>query len=119
MFSIRHPVRTWFGAATVEKIRDEAEFTGAKRALVFTDKGVREAGIADKAIEPLKSVGVDVTVYDECTPEPAIVGVDPSAPDFSVVVRRRGWHAVCLFIRPGNHRRERRCQTQRNSCWPW
>ncbi len=72
MFSIRHPVRTWFGAGTVEKVRDEAEFAGAKRSLLFTDKGVRGAGIADRAIDSLSGAGVDVTVYDECAAEPAI-----------------------------------------------
>ncbi len=82
MFSIRHPVRTWFGAGTVEKIRDEAEFAGAKRALLFTDKGVREAGIADRAIEPLLGAGVDVTVYDECTPEPAIGDLESACDQF-------------------------------------
>lgn len=72
MFSIRHPVRTWYGAGTVEKVREEAEFASAKRALLFTDKGVVGAGIADRAIAPLRAAGVDVTVYDECAPEPAI-----------------------------------------------
>jgi alcohol dehydrogenase class IV len=72
MYSIRHPVRTWFGAGTVEKISEEAEFAGAKKALVFTDKGVMGAGIASRVIDPLKAFGVDVTVYDECAPEPAI-----------------------------------------------
>ncbi|HJP13491.1 MAG TPA: iron-containing alcohol dehydrogenase [Nitrospinota bacterium] len=76
MFNIRHPVRTWFGAGTVEKVRDEAEFAGAKKALVFTDKGVLGAGIAARAIEPLKAAGLDVTVYGECAPEPAIADLE-------------------------------------------
>ena len=61
MFSIRHPVRTWFGAGTVEKVCDEAAFAGAKKALLFTDKGVLGAGIAARAIDPLKAAGLDVT----------------------------------------------------------
>ena len=72
MFSIRHPVRAWFGAGTVEKVREEAEFAGAKKALLFTDKGVMGVGIAEKAIAPLKSAGISVAVYDECVAEPAI-----------------------------------------------
>ncbi len=76
MFSIRHPRRAWFGAGTVEKVRDEAEFAGAKKALLFTDKGVMGAGIAERAIAPLKSAGVDVAVYEECVAEPAIADLE-------------------------------------------
>ena len=72
MFSIRHPIRTWYGAGTVEKIREEAEFAGTKAALLFSDKGVIDAGIAERAIAPLRAAGIDVTVYDECSGEPAM-----------------------------------------------
>jgi len=72
VFSIRHPIRTWYGAGTVGKIREEAEFAGAKTALLFSDKGVIGAGIAERAIAPLRAAGIDVTVYDECAAEPAI-----------------------------------------------
>ncbi|MFQ5894097.1 MAG: iron-containing alcohol dehydrogenase [Nitrospinota bacterium] len=72
MSSIRHPTRTWFGAGTVGKLKEETESLGAKNALLFTDKGVRGAGVADKAIAPIEAAGAAVTVYDECPPEPAI-----------------------------------------------
>lgn len=72
MHSIRHPRRTWFGPGAISKIRDEAEFLGAGSALLFTDKGVRGAGVADMALAPLREAGVEVEIYDECPPEPAI-----------------------------------------------
>ena len=72
MYSIRHPQRTWFGLGAISKIKDEAEFLGARNALFLTDKGVRGAGVADMALDPLKEAGVEVTIYDGCPPEPAI-----------------------------------------------
>ena len=72
MSSIRHPRRTWFRAGTVARLKDEAEFLRAKRALFFTDKGVRGAGVAEKALAPLKAAGVEAAIYDECPAEPAI-----------------------------------------------
>lgn len=72
MFSIRHPVRTWFGTGTIEKVRDEAKFADAKNTLLITDKGVRGAGIADKATKALETAGIRVTIFDECAPEPEI-----------------------------------------------
>ena len=70
MYSIRHPQRTWFGLGAISKIKDEAEFLGARNALFLTDKGVRGAGVADMALDPLKEAGVEVTIYDGCPPEP-------------------------------------------------
>lgn len=72
MSSIRHPRRTWFGAGTIERLKEEALFLKARRALFFTDKGVRGAGVADKALAPLEEAGVEAVIYDECPPEPAI-----------------------------------------------
>lgn len=72
MHSIRHPKKTWFGAGVISKLKDEAAFLGARAALFFTDKGVREAGAADAAIAPLKEAGAGVEIYDACPPEPAI-----------------------------------------------
>jgi alcohol dehydrogenase class IV len=76
MSSIRHPRRTWFGAGTVAKLKDEAEYVKARRALFFTDKGVRAAGVADKALAPLRAAGVEVEIYDECPPEPTIADLE-------------------------------------------
>ncbi len=70
--SIRHPLRTWFGPGAAARLKEEAEFLGAKRALLFTDKGVLGAGVADKALAPLRAAGAEVAVYDACPPEPAI-----------------------------------------------
>jgi len=58
MSSIRHPRRTWFGPGTVARLKEEAEFLRARRALFFTDKGVRAAGVADRALAPLRAAGV-------------------------------------------------------------
>ena len=82
MFNIRHPMRTWFGVGTIEKLKDETDLLGAKRALLFTDKGVRGAGIVDKALAPLEAAGASVTVYDTCPPEPAIGDLEAAHSEF-------------------------------------
>ena len=82
MYSIRHPKRTWFGLGTISKIKDEAAFLGARNALFFTDKGVRGAGVADMALAPLEEAGVEVTIYDECPPEPAIGDLEQAFDEF-------------------------------------
>ena len=82
MYSIRHPQRTWFGLGAISKIKDEAEFLGARNALFLTDKGVRGAGVADMALDPLKEAGVEVTIYDECPPEPAIADLEKAFDEY-------------------------------------
>ncbi len=82
MYSIRHPRRTWFGLGAIEKLKDEAAFLGARKALFFTDKGVRGAGVADAALAPLEEAGVGVTIYDECPPEPAIGDLEAAFAQF-------------------------------------
>ncbi len=76
MSSIRHPTRTWFGAGTVEKLKEETAALGAKSVLLFTDKGVRGAGVTDMAVAPIRAGGAEVTVYDGCPPEPAIADLE-------------------------------------------
>ncbi|OGL62888.1 MAG: hypothetical protein A3J27_09185 [Candidatus Tectomicrobia bacterium RIFCSPLOWO2_12_FULL_69_37] len=82
MSSIRHPRRTWFGPGTVARLKEEAEFLRARRALFFTDKGVRGAGVAGKALAPLKAAGVDIAIYDDCPAEPAIADLEKAHAQF-------------------------------------
>jgi alcohol dehydrogenase class IV len=44
---------------------------GIRRALVVTDAGVRAAGWADRVAAAARSVGVQVTVWDQARPDPA------------------------------------------------
>ena len=83
MYSIRHPKRTWFGPEAILRIKDEAEFLGARNALFFTDAGVRGAGVADMALAPLREAGAEVTIYDACPPEPAIGDLEQALNEFN------------------------------------
>lgn len=82
MSNIRHPMRTWFGTGTITNLKNETELLGAKSALVFTDKGVRGAGVTEKATEQIEAAGASVTIYDECPPEPAIGDLEKACDEF-------------------------------------
>lgn len=57
-----------FGAGAVDKLADVVRTHDATRILVVTDRGVRDAGILQRAIEPLSGV----TVFDDVDPEPPL-----------------------------------------------
>ncbi|MFQ5895908.1 MAG: iron-containing alcohol dehydrogenase [Nitrospinota bacterium] len=76
VFSIRFPMRTWFGCGCVEKVKEEARSVGARHALILTDRGVRGAGIVDRVLGPLKAAGAEAEVFDECPAEPPIEALE-------------------------------------------
>ncbi|MFQ5692559.1 MAG: iron-containing alcohol dehydrogenase [Nitrospinota bacterium] len=69
---MRFSNRVWFGPGSVAKLEEEARGLAAKHALVITDKGIRAAGLLDRAVEPLRASGAEVEVYDDVEPEPPI-----------------------------------------------
>jgi alcohol dehydrogenase len=69
---MRFSNRVWFGPGSVSKLEEEAKSLGAKHALVITDKGIRNAGLLDHALDPLRASGVEAEVYDDVSPEPPI-----------------------------------------------
>ncbi len=69
---MRFSNRVWFGPGSVAKLEEEGKALGAKHTLLITDKGIRKAGLLDKALEPLRASGTEVEVYDDVDPEPPI-----------------------------------------------
>lgn len=76
------PQVVWFGAGSLVKLPDEARRFGAEAALVYTDRGVVRAGIAEKVVDILKQAGIRSVVWDRVVPEPP-VAVAQEAVDFA------------------------------------
>lgn len=61
--------RVVFGAGVLSRLGDVAKALGS-RALLVTDKGLKEAGHEDRALQALSSAGLSVTVFDDVNPNP-------------------------------------------------
>lgn len=70
------PARIVFGPGSVKTVGAEAKALGAKKVLVVTDKGVVAAGIVEKVLEPLRSAGLEVFVFDKVEPNPRLATVE-------------------------------------------
>lgn len=70
------PISVLFGIGAISQLGVEAKRLGATKALIVTDKGVVESGLAQDAIEALEAEGIRFMVFDEVEPEPPIRVVD-------------------------------------------
>lgn len=61
--------RVVFGAGVLSRLGELANELGS-RALLVTDKGLKEAGHEERAHAALQSAGLDVTIFDDVHPNP-------------------------------------------------
>ncbi len=73
---MRFSNRVFFGPGSAARLEEESRTLGARHALVVTDKGIREAGLLDPALDPLRAAGTEVEVYDDVPPEPPIEALE-------------------------------------------
>lgn len=64
--------RTFFGVGAIQKIGDAIKEFGVEKVLVVTDKGLVAAGVADQALEAIRSAGLEVDVFDQTGAEAPI-----------------------------------------------
>ncbi|MGH2352832.1 MAG: iron-containing alcohol dehydrogenase [Chloroflexota bacterium] len=76
VFPFRAPSTQHFGAGAVERVGEEAQRLGARRALVITDPGVAKAGIAGRVRDLLEAAGIATGLYDQVEPEPSVASVE-------------------------------------------
>lgn len=67
------PRVVYSGAGALSHLEDLAK--GKKKVAVFTDKGIRAAGLTDQATYFLCQGGAEVVIYDEISPEPTYLQV--------------------------------------------
>lgn len=58
------PTRIVFGEHAADELGSEAAKLGGKRALIVTDRGVREAGVLEPVEQALSLAGVHAEIYD-------------------------------------------------------
>ncbi len=68
-YSFFMPGAVYSGRGALEKIKELAEGT-FKKAAVFTDKGVEQAGLLESPMQYLKEAGLDTVVIDDLPVEP-------------------------------------------------
>lgn len=60
------------GRGSLQQLGPEARRLGGSRVLIFTDPGVRAAGLADRGQSLLQKEGLHVDIFDQVQPEPPI-----------------------------------------------
>lgn len=76
-FIYRNPTRIVYGENTVNEVNQEVEVLGCSRPFLVTDKGVVDAGLAERAIKSLgkKLVGI----YDQCIQDSSLHVINEAA----------------------------------------
>jgi len=64
------PTRWLHGLGVTQNVGEKVKEFGAKKALIVTDKGVRECGHLDTVLESLEQDRVEFDIFDEVQPEP-------------------------------------------------
>lgn len=70
------PSQLVIGAGASETIGEEARRLKVRRALVLTDAGLAEAGLAETVCAHLSKAGTEAFVYDRVQPDPTDVNVE-------------------------------------------
>lgn len=69
-------IRVIYGESRLDELGEEARRLGARRALLVTDPGVRQAGHAAVAEASLTAAGIAFTTFSEIDSEPTTADVD-------------------------------------------
>ena len=72
------PTKIIFGVGSFKQLGAEARKLGRK-AILVTDPTVYKTGVLDRAIQDLKSSGVDTMIFDKVVPNPRTSTIDEGA----------------------------------------
>ncbi len=75
-YRIKIPPCVYSGIGSIEDIKTIVNKESARKALVFTDKGVAGAGLLDRLLKVLGEAGVSCKIFDDLKPEPAYQDVE-------------------------------------------
>lgn len=67
---------TFFGKGAVRLLGPELKKTGIRRALLITDRGLYQSGLADKVARVLSDAGIEFAVYYNVKPNPTVLTVN-------------------------------------------
>jgi alcohol dehydrogenase class IV len=71
-FSLNWPPAATFAVGAAETLGERAKGLGATRALLVTDQGLKEVGLADRMADAVQKSGVAVTVFAKVQPNPTM-----------------------------------------------
>ncbi|OPY92078.1 MAG: 1,3-propanediol dehydrogenase [Syntrophaceae bacterium PtaU1.Bin231] len=97
ILSFRSPNLILAGFGAAEKLGPEAKALGAKSALLVTDKGVADSGIADTIKNILVKEGIGVEVFSQVKPEP-----DLECQDACIAAARQGKYDLIVGLGGGS-----------------
>jgi alcohol dehydrogenase len=75
-FQMKLPACVYGGAGSTQQISNILSKEQAKKVLLFTDPGVRGAGLCDSTLALLTKCGVAYTIIDNLASEPSVYDVD-------------------------------------------
>ncbi|MCH3917053.1 MAG: iron-containing alcohol dehydrogenase [Spirochaetia bacterium] len=73
--SLQIPAFLHIGKDSTEQLAGIIDRVGAHSAALFTDKGVKGAGLCDRALEILRMKGIKVQIFDSVVAEPSVADV--------------------------------------------
>ena len=86
-----------FGAGTVAALPDLVRGLGGAGAFVVTDRGLVDAGVADRVLGALRAAGMPVSCFDGVSPNPSPADVEAGAREL-----RRAGAAVVVAVGGGS-----------------
>ncbi len=75
VFDFFVPSVSRMGVGAVKKIGESAKFLGGTKALIVTDKGLFDLGVADQIVELLAADGIKAVVFNGAEPNPTDLNV--------------------------------------------
>lgn len=79
-YSMTMPCIVYSGKDAIKKL--EKVVTGAKKAAIFTDKGILSTGLVDLPLDLLKQAGVETVIISDLPPEPTYGQVQKTVDEF-------------------------------------
>ena len=79
VFSISSKANVLFGAGASTQVGAKLQEIGWKKVICIYDKGIKDAGIAEKVIANIKAVGIEVVEFDGVLPDPPDYIVEEAA----------------------------------------
>jgi choline dehydrogenase len=67
------------GIGAIQTLAEEVKALGVSRPMLVTDQGIVNAGLLERATEPLKAANMDFVVFDQVKANPPIALVDDAA----------------------------------------
>jgi alcohol dehydrogenase class IV len=97
IISFRFPHLIIAGVGSFQRLGGEAKALETKKALLVTDKGVVESGVAEKVQVLLKKEGIDIDIFDKVVSDP-----DIGCAEACIEMAKRGKYGLIIGVGGGS-----------------